>query len=72
MNEGDGDYPRRLVIFARRCVLCRRCLALCPRGALRMEPDSAAVDARLCLACGACVAACRTGAMAVGSSPQLG
>lgn len=65
MNKGDGDTPRRLVILARRCVLCRRCLARCPRGALRMERDAAAVDTRLCLACGACVAACRTGAMAV-------
>ncbi|HAE21050.1 MAG TPA: ferredoxin [Spirochaetaceae bacterium] len=62
-----SDTARRLTlsIIARRCVLCRRCLALCAVGALSLAEDAAVVDGSLCLGCGACISACRTGAMAL-------
>ncbi|MBN2874711.1 MAG: 4Fe-4S binding protein [Spirochaetales bacterium] len=46
-----------------RCVTCRRCIAVCPSGAIAIDGDACVVDEALCLGCGACVPACRTNAI---------
>lgn len=45
------------------CCGCTACAAVCPRGAITMEPDEEGlsypvVDASLCVRCGKCVQAC--------------
>lgn len=46
------------------CSLCERCIAACPFGARRLDPDGEriVVHAALCQGCGACAAACPNGA----------
>jgi ferredoxin len=47
-----------------RIVGCRRCLDLCPAGAIAPNGDYVAIDDRICAGCGECAAACPTGAAA--------
>ena len=47
-----------------RIVGCRRCLDLCPTGAIAPDGDHVAIDAHICAGCGQCAAACPTGAAA--------
>ncbi len=45
-----------------RIVGCRRCLDLCPTGAIVPAGDHVAIDASVCAGCGQCAAACPSGA----------
>jgi ferredoxin len=45
-----------------RIVGCRRCLDLCPTGAIAPAGDHVAIDANVCAGCGQCAAACPSGA----------
>lgn len=42
---------------------CRRCVDICPYGAVRCDREGIAIDARHCRECGSCVSACPTGAL---------
>jgi ferredoxin len=68
---GTFDKPRYVTFTEDLCahsrskiVGCRRCLDLCPTGAITPNGDHVAVDAYICAGCGQCAAACPTGAAA--------
>lgn len=74
---GSFDKPR-YVNFAEdlcahsrsRIVGCRRCLDLCPTGAIAPNGDHVAIDPYICAGCGQCAAACPTGAAAYALPPS--
>ena len=66
---GTFDKPRYIEFKADLCahsrsniVGCRRCLDLCPTGAIAPAGDHVAIDAQICAGCGQCAAVCPTGA----------
>jgi ferredoxin len=66
---GDFDKPRYVTFTAGLCahsrsqiVGCRRCLDLCPAGAIAPDGDHVAIDEAICAGCGQCAAVCPTGA----------
>jgi ferredoxin len=68
---GDFDKPQYINFRAELCahsrsrlVGCRRCLDLCPTGAITPAGDHVAIDAAICAGCGQCAAVCPTGAAA--------
>jgi len=73
---GDFDKPRYVAFIADLCahsrsgiVGCRRCLDLCPTGAIVPAGDHVAIDEKICAGCGQCAAACPTGAAAYALPP---
>ena len=66
---GSFDKPRYISLRADLCaharskiVGCRRCLDLCPAGAIAPAGDHVDIDAHICAGCGQCAAVCPTGA----------
>ncbi len=73
---GTFDKPRYVSFTEELCahsrsriVGCRRCLDLCPTGAIAPAGDHVAIDAAICAGCGQCAAACPTGAAAYALPP---
>lgn len=69
--SGTFDQPRAISFRADLCahsrsriVGCRRCLDLCPAGAIAPAGNHVAIDPHVCAGCGQCAAACPTGAAA--------
>jgi ferredoxin len=76
---GDFDKPRYIDFTDHLCahsrsniVGCRRCLDLCPTGAIAPDGDHVAIDAMVCAGCGQCAAVCPTGAAAYALPPADG
>ena len=74
---GSFDKPRYITFTEDLCahsrskiVGCRRCLDLCPTGAIAPNGDHVAIDAHICAGCGQCAAACPTGAAAYALPPS--
>jgi ferredoxin len=74
---GTFDKPRYITFTEDLCahsrskiVGCRRCLDLCPTGAITPAGDHVAIDAHICAGCGQCAAACPTGAAAYALPPS--
>jgi ferredoxin len=74
---GTFEKPRYVNFTADLCahsrsniVGCRRCLDLCPTGAIAPAGDHVAIDAKICAGCGQCAAACPTGAAAYALPPS--
>jgi ferredoxin len=73
---GSFDKPRYIAFHEDLCaharskiVGCRRCLDLCPTGAIEPNGDHVAIDPSICAGCGQCAAACPTGAAAYALPP---
>ncbi|MBI1202398.1 MAG: 4Fe-4S dicluster domain-containing protein [Rhodopseudomonas sp.] len=74
---GAFDKPRFVAYNDDLCahsrsgiVGCRRCLDLCPTGAIVPNGDHVAIDPHICAGCGQCAAACPTGAAAYALPPS--
>ena len=68
---GSFDKPRYVTYTEDLCahsrskiVGCRRCLDLCPTGAITPNGDHVAINSFICAGCGQCASACPTGAAA--------
>jgi ferredoxin len=73
---GTFEKPRYIAFDASLCahsrsniVGCRRCLDLCPAGAITPAGDHVAIDPNICAGCGQCAAACPTGAASYAMPP---
>ncbi len=73
---GRFDKPRYIKFTEELCahsrskiVGCRRCLDLCPTGAIAPSGDHVHIDPQICAGCGQCAAACPTGAAAYALPP---
>jgi ferredoxin len=73
---GVFDKPRYVSFTADLCahsrsqiIGCRRCLDLCPTGAISPAGDHVVIDDRICAGCGQCAAACPTGAASYAFPP---
>jgi pyruvate formate lyase activating enzyme len=56
----ESHSPRPEIMYHKnRCIACRRCLEVCPVGAVReIPPYGFITDSRRCTLCGACIDAC--------------
>ncbi len=66
---GGFEKPRYIAFTEELCahsrskiVGCRRCLDLCPTGAIAPNGDHVRIDSFICAGCGQCASACPTGA----------
>ncbi len=73
---GQFDKPRYINFTADLCAHsrsnitgCRRCLDLCPTGAITPNGDHVAINAEVCAGCGQCAAVCPTGAASYALPP---
>jgi ferredoxin len=73
---GGFDKPRYIKFTDHLCahsrskiVGCRRCLDLCPAGAIAPNGDHVNIDAEMCAGCGQCAAVCPTGAASYSMPP---
>src|SRR5262249_7813623 len=73
---GTFDKPRYVTFTDDLCahsrstiVGCRRCLDLCPTGAITPAGDHVTIDAQVCAGCGSCAAVCPTGAASYALPP---
>lgn len=74
---GTFDKPRYVTFTPELCahsrsriVGCRRCLDVCPTGAIAPAGDHVAIDAQVCAGCGSCSAVCPTGAASYALPPH--
>ena len=64
-------FKEDLCVHSRsKIVGCRRCLDLCPTGAIAPAGDHVTIDPNICAGCGQCAATCPTGAASYALPPS--
>jgi electron transfer flavoprotein alpha subunit len=58
-------------LITENCVACKKCIKVCPFGAIRLEGKTPVLNAQ-CTGCGACVDACRFDAIALTAKKSPG
>lgn len=60
----EGQNPRPEIGYGRNnCVACRRCVSVCPTGAISDSRER--IDRQRCIVCGACASVCPSAALTV-------
>lgn len=71
----DGEFPIRHIGIGEKCVMCRRCDAFCPTGALKRVQTEGEVSIEfrgaLCMGCHQCREFCPAGAIFYGEEIDL-
>ena len=62
-NPEMRSFEPTLLFYAKKCVFCGACAAVCPVGAHRVADGGHSLDRSLCVGCGACVDACAARAL---------
>ncbi len=52
-------------VRAERCVLCKKCIEICPAQAVSIKKDKAYIDPEKCIGCASCIAICPENAVDV-------
>jgi len=62
--EGQASYPE-LKYTIKDCNNCGRCIDVCPKNAIKVNPllEKVQIDRKLCDNCGACIGVCYTGSL---------
>ncbi|MBI5643584.1 MAG: 4Fe-4S binding protein [Deltaproteobacteria bacterium] len=72
----DGEFPIRQIGIGEKCVMCRRCDAFCPTGALKRVQTEGEVSIEfrtaLCMGCHQCMEFCPAGAIFYEEEIDLG
>ncbi len=50
-------------VVSDKCVLCKKCIEVCPVDAFHLGETQVVVDPETCIDCGICIAECPTGAL---------
>lgn len=64
-NPESQNPNRELLFYANKCVGCKSCAVVCPRGVHVFENDAHTIDRNKCLACGNCAKSCYYDALEV-------
>lgn len=57
-TEPFKRFRGRLVYDQKKCIRCKRCVAVCPSVAIRMAGKGLVIDLTACMQCGLCVDSC--------------
>jgi pyruvate formate lyase activating enzyme len=58
-------HKPELQFISQRCILCGKCVSICPNGVHSMEKGERKIDRSLCQNCGVCVEGCVSGALSI-------
>lgn len=61
----------KMMVIRDLCESCKKCLEICPVGAIRFEKDKAVIDSRKCILCSCCLEICPHKAITVKRSLLL-
>ncbi len=64
-NPESRSSARELFFYGSKCVMCRRCVEVCPNGVHSIVGQKHLIDHSKCVLCGRCVDACAYGALKI-------
>jgi len=54
-----------------KCIGCRKCVSVCPVGAIKIIDGKAEIDKNKCIGCGRCASVCPKGAITPEQTPAV-